>query len=107
MGKYYVQSGNLRKVVQSESARRAALWAVHDVLNQVLPLDGSSGESIDHVSAAANVEGPVILARRVTVSERGFDSAEATSMSTLDIVTEWSDLLTTLQRLERMLHRSG
>ena len=38
MSKYYVQSGTLKMVVHSASEDRAALWAVHQVLAQVLPV---------------------------------------------------------------------
>ena len=39
MAKYYVQSGTMRSVVEAESSRKAALWAVHQAMRQVLPIE--------------------------------------------------------------------
>ena len=48
MAKFYVQSGTFRSVVAADSARKAALWAVHQVMQQVLPTD----EDTDSLSAS-------------------------------------------------------
>ncbi len=107
MGKYYVQSGTMRSVVQAESARRAALWAVHQAMQQVLPMEDDSMESPQAKSEKVSRNGIAVLTAKVKVSERGFDSDDAATLATLDVVTEWNQLVTTLDRLERMLYRAA
>lgn len=101
MAKYYVQSGTLRTIVQAESSRRAALWAVHQAMQQVLPMES---ESMNVSSEQIGDGGVAVLSGKVSVSERGFDNSDATSMPTLEVVKEWNDMAMTLDRLERMLH---
>lgn len=107
MDKYYVQSGTLRSIVQAETPRKAALWAVHKVMQQILPLDdenawGKKGRETE----AANT--PVaVLGGRVRVSQRGYDRGDASDMATLEVVADWNEMVTTLDRLERMMHRAA
>lgn len=109
MGKFYVQSGSLRTVVQAESGRNAAIWAVHQAMRQVLPLSdginlrGGCGES--HGESAAPPT--AVLAGTLRISERGFDRDDASVRPTLEVVTEWNEMVTTLDRLERMLYRGS
>ncbi|QDT08650.1 hypothetical protein [Planctomycetes bacterium K23_9] len=104
MSKYYVQSGTMRSVVQAESSRRAALWAVHQAMQQVLPMEDADGVTPQSKSDSAVQEGVSVLSRTVQVSEQGFDRSDAKTMPTLEVVNEWNDLVMTLDRLERMLH---
>ena len=98
MSKYYVQSGSVRCVVQAESSRKAALWAVHRVMQQVLPMEDSpepvGGEPVS------------VLAGKVSVSERGFDREDASTMSTMEVVADWNQMIVTLDRLQQMLYRA-
>ena len=98
MPKYYVQSGSLRTVIAAESTRKAAIWGVHQVMQQVFPIDGTANPS--------DTQGAV-LSDRVTVSQRGFDRADATEMETLEVVSQWNEMVMTLDRLEKMLHRAA
>ena len=107
MAKFYVQSGTLRSVVQADSRRKAALWAVHQAMQQVLPMD-------DEQLTAANSEGGprqektlAVLSGKVRVSQCGFDRSDATQMATMEVVSEWNQLVTTLDRLEKMLYRAA
>jgi hypothetical protein len=94
MAKFYVQSGNLEVVLQAHDSRCAAIWAVHKTLGQTLPFlcdeAGDYGELADLTR----------LGDSVNVSERGFDRADADVFETLDIVTEWNQLLVALDRLQ-------
>lgn len=104
MAKYYVQSGTMRSVVEAESCRKAALWAVHQAMLQVLPIEDEGGQSPETKSERAATSGVSVLSGRVNVSERGFDRGDAASLPTLEVVTQWNQMVTTLDRLERMLH---
>jgi fibronectin type 3 domain-containing protein len=107
MAKFYVQSGTLRSVVQAESSKRAALWAVHQAMQQVLPMEDADGITPQDKNDAIAENGMAVMSRTVTVSERGFDRADAAKLPTLEVVNEWNDLVMTLDRLERMLHMAG
>ncbi len=107
MAKYFVQSGTLRSVVEAESSRRAALWAIHQAMQQVLPLDaGPSTASTDETQSHCE---PVraVLSGRLRVSSSGFDHSDATQLETLEVVNEWNQMVLTLDRLEKMLYRAA
>ena len=106
MSKYYVQSGTMRTVVQADTSRKAALWAVHQAMQQVLPLEGNVTESGMLKTESAGPTGVSVLSQRVSTSERGFDRDDSTSLPTMEVVTEWNDMVVTLDRLEKMLYRA-
>ena len=107
MAKFYVQSGTMRSVVQAESTRKAALWAVHQAMQQVLPIEDHSEDS-PKVKSEKMASGDVaVLSGRVTVSEQGFDRDDANSLPTLEVVTEWNQMVSALDRLDQMLHRAA
>src|SRR5262245_27996033 len=93
MPKFYVQSGNLKMVLQARDMRCAAIWAAHRTLSESLPF---LCEDADDYSALADL---TRLGETIHVSQRGFDRPDATTFDTLDIVTEWNQLLIALDRL--------
>jgi hypothetical protein len=94
MPKFYVQSGNVEMVLQAHDARCAAIWAVHRTLSPTLPF--LCDEPVDCL--AGDVAGR--LGEMLRVSERGFDHSDCGQFDTLDIVTEWNQLLVALDRLQ-------
>lgn len=104
MAKYYVQSGTMRTVVQAETSRKAALWAVHQAMQQVLPIEDHSEDSPETKSQRATEGGIAVLSAKVMISEQGFDREDAASLPTLDVVSQWNEMVITLDRLERMLY---
>ncbi len=107
MAKFYVQSGTMRSVVQADSRRKAALWAVHQAMQQVLPMEDDAADSPEAKSERVSSQGVAVLTAKVTVSETGFDRSDATILPTLEVVTEWNQMVTTLDRLQRMLYRAA
>ena len=101
MPKFYVQSGNVEMVLQAHDSRCAAIWAVHRTLSQSLPF---LCESANDYGAIADL---TRLGDEIVVSERGFDRADAQHYDTLDIVTEWNQLLVALDRMQERLCNSG
>ena len=99
MAKYYVQSGTLRTVVQAEESRKAALWAVHQVMQQVIPLDEDS--------PSATSSEPAVLSAKIKINERGFDHEDSQELRTMDVVTEWNQMVIALDRLESILYRAA
>lgn len=110
MAKYYVQSGSLRTIVQAESIQKAAVWAVHQVLGQVMPLETVPPTMVQEASASAAdpshaAQRVAVLGSQVRVSEQGFDRSDARTLTTLEVMSQWSELISTLDRLEKMLYR--
>ncbi|RCS40682.1 hypothetical protein DTL42_25280 [Bremerella cremea] len=101
MAKFYVESGSLRLIVDAADARRAALWAVHRAMEHILP---NEEEELD-VDNLPEVEpvGSMVLGDAMRLSERGFENDDATQFETLDIVSEWSQLMQALTRMENDL----
>ena len=94
MPKFYVQSGNLKMVLQARDMRCAAIWAAHCTLSESLPF---LCEDAEDYAALADI---TRLGESVHVSQRGFDRSDATTFDTLDIVTEWNQLLIALDRIQ-------
>ncbi len=93
MSKFYVQSGRLEMVLQARDSRCAAIWAAHRTLSQTLPF---LCENESDYAATADL---TKLGETIRVSQRGFDRDDALVFETLDIVTEWNQLLVALDRL--------
>ena len=107
METYFVQSGTLRTTVQAESSRKAALWAVHQAMQQVLPVDDADDASAIAKSESAASQGIHVMDQIVRVSRQGFDVGDTQSLSTMEVVREWNDMFAALDRLQRMLHEGG
>jgi hypothetical protein len=93
MAKFYVQSGNLKMVLQARDSRSAAIWAAHRKLGETMPF---LGDTNDQPTFSGNECG---LAETIKVSQQGFDRRDAKVFDTLEIVSEWSRLLVALDRL--------
>ncbi|MCO8122113.1 hypothetical protein NHH03_10215 [Stieleria sp. TO1_6] len=104
MAKYYVQSGTLRTTVEAESSRKAALWAVHQAMQQVLPVDDNDQTTPTSKTESAAAAGVRVMDQVVRVSQLGFDAGDTRTLSTMDVVREWNDMFSALDRLQRMLH---
>jgi hypothetical protein len=94
MAKFYVQSGNVKMVLQARDSRSAAIWAAHRTLGDNMPfIDDQPVEEVTSKVEALRLD------ETIRVSQRGFDRADAKKFETLDIVSEWSRLLVALERL--------
>ncbi|MBI1248580.1 hypothetical protein GC197_12165 [bacterium] len=101
MAKFYVESGTVRLIVDAADARRAALWTVHRALEHILPneeedLDVDALPEVDH-------DGSMVLGDVMRLSERGFESQETFVYDTLNVVSEWSQLMMALSSMEHEL----
>ena len=101
MAKFYVQSGTLRTIIDSQDVERAALWAVHQAMQQIAPIDdeASACDKSQH-----SVEGGlIILGESIEISEIGFDRDDAAKIDTFDAFHEWHCLVKAIDRLEKLL----
>ncbi len=100
MAKFYVQSGTLRAIIDSQDAERAALWAIHTAMEQVMPLE-SEQESIEMIaSGPANM---IALAETIELSEMGFDRDDCLRIDTFDAFQHWNMLLKAVEKLNTLL----
>jgi hypothetical protein len=81
-------------VLQANDSRCAAIWAAHRTLSQSLPF--LCEEASDYTKLAGLTQ----LGDTIRVSQRGFDRHDAAVFDTLDIVSEWNQLLVALDRLQ-------
>ena len=93
MPKFYVQSGGLEMVLQARDSRCAAIWAAHRTLSQSLPF--LCEEPTDYAQLADLTR----LSETILVSQQGFDRNDAVVFETLDVVSEWNQLLVALDRI--------
>jgi hypothetical protein len=100
MAKFYVQSGTLRAIIDSEDAERAALWAVHTAMEQIMPLESESStvEMINH--GPSNM---IALAETIELSEIGFDRQDCMRIDTFEAFQHWNLLLKAVEKLNSLL----
>ncbi len=103
MAKYYLQSGTLRVVVSAEDSMRAALWAVHRAMQQVVPIYDDELLTPAEKQQYSALEGLVVLGDDIRISELGFDRADAEELLTFQVVQEWHQLMVALSKLEQLL----
>ncbi|CAN0487450.1 unnamed protein product [Hapterophycus canaliculatus] len=101
MAKFYIQSGNFRRVVAADSTRKAAVWAVHEVMQQIIPTDEPS-EQPRPQQEHQDAQPVVVLSGKLRVDERGFDRFDAKEIPTVEVVAEWTQMVMTLDRLQQM-----
>lgn len=97
MPKFYVQSGSLQLVTTATDPRAAAIWAVHRALAPALPFLSDE----DQIGEPQPAPAAATLGETVHVSERGFDRTDGASFDTLEVVTQWNQLLLAVDRLQK------
>jgi hypothetical protein len=102
MAKYYVESGELQLVIHANSSRGAALWAVHRSLAQVFPFVGDE-PAADGDPPPTALARPTRLAENVTVHQQGFGRSDGRRFDTLALVSQWTQLMTALDRVQDAL----
>ena len=102
MPKFYVQSGSLQLITTATDPRAAAIWAVHRALAPAMPFL-SEGEEATSGPQPAGCGPAAALGETVHVSERGFNRADGASFETLEVVTQWNQLLLAVDRLQKRL----
>ena len=100
MAKFYIQSGTLRAIIDSEDAERAALWAIHTAMEQVMPLE-SEQESIEII--ASGPTNMIALAETIELSEIGFDREDCLRFDTFEAFQHWNMLLKAVEKLNTLL----
>lgn len=99
MAKYYIQSGNIRTVINADDAEKAALWVVHQTLQQVVPVYEDQEATPDAKAQLAAEQGVLILGKELRVSEIGFDRQDGNCLDTFELLANWHQLMIALERL--------
>ena len=92
MGKFYVQSGNLKRVVNSASADRAAIWAVHQAMQQIAPQFRSDEERVGMPEPLETL----VLDDTIQISEIGFAGQDTMEVQTFEAFRKWYALCETI-----------
>ena len=121
MAKFYLTSGTVSTVVSAEDAEKAALWVVHKVMQQILPVyqESCSEEKLSHganalphpdsgIASVASGEGRTepsairTLGSEILVSEEGPGRDDAGRLDTFELVCHWNQLMVALDRLQAL-----
>lgn len=109
MHHYHIQSGSLSLTVQAESSQKAALWAIHQAMQQVLPIDPAAESTKSDEQPTKLVQ---VLADSLEVTPLDQAAAPAQSLAlserttklrTMDVVRQWSEMFAALERLQSLL----
>ncbi|MAR09774.1 MAG: hypothetical protein CL681_07340 [Blastopirellula sp.] len=103
MAKYYVESGTLQLIVQADDAHKAALWAIHRTMQQILPVYDEHCLSPETKADIAFTAGAMVLGEMMFLSEVGFGGSDAVRFNTTDMVIEWNQLMIALTKLESVV----
>jgi len=99
MSKYYVTCGAKSLVVNAESAETAAMRLIDLTMAEHTWIYNDAGlreqDRRDHIALEALLN----LGTRVLVSERGAGRNEALEVGTPELVEQWHQLMTALNRL--------
>jgi hypothetical protein len=103
MAKYYVQAGLSQQLVQAEDARGAALWSVHQIIEQAIDLDSIDWLDADAIDNLDLIRVMLALPEQVMVSEIGFGRCESGLFEMSDIMTEWNQLIVAVSRIQQQI----
>ena len=100
MAKFYVQSGNVQTIISADDSEKAALWAVHCAMRQVVPVYEDEELNPHEKSQLSVTEGVRVLGNSILVNEIGVDRADSTQFDTFELLVHWHQLMVTIDRLE-------
>jgi hypothetical protein len=83
MAKFYVQTGNLKRIIDSASAELAAVWAVHQAMQQIAP------QFTELPKKPITRDEVVVLGDNIQISEVGFDNGDSQSIETFTAFRKW------------------
>lgn len=98
--KFYVQTGCCENICQSRDAESAALWIVHQYLDQRVNLNEIDWFDEDQIENAELFHAFLELGEEVHVSEIGFGRSEAGWFDTADLMMQWQQLMIAVSRMD-------
>jgi hypothetical protein len=106
MPKFYVQSGLVAKIVTANDAYSAALWAMHLVMEDVVPVEQVDWLDSENQPEHGFADGLLKLGDQISVSEVGYGRDEAGRYDTADALAEWNQLVIAMANLEARLSKA-
>lgn len=104
MNHYLVKSGELEQVVVAADSNAAALWLMQSVMDQSCPSVIPDDNSPDPFLWVEN--GLQHLGESISV-HRCDQAHYSESFDTLEILTEWKELVQAVCKMEKILSRGG
>lgn len=104
MAKFYVNSGSFQQIVTAKDAYSAALWAMHLVMEQVIPVDDIDWANDPESAGLDYMDGMSQLGDDINVSEIGFGRREAGCYETADTIAQWNGLIIALSKIDQQIN---
>lgn len=104
MAKFYIESGKFQQLVTAKDSYSAALWAMHLVMEQVIPVDDIDWVGEPEGAPLDYLDGMSLLGDVINVSEIGFGRNEAGCYETADTIAEWNGLIIALSKIDQKIH---
>ena len=99
MPKFYIQSGQIRFVVNAADAEGAALWVLNTTINNSLPDGAIENDPLDSGTVEYLIQGTDCLDPQIHVSEIGFGRCEVAVFETELLFKQWFQLLNAMNHL--------
>ena len=101
MRKFYATSGRCQKIVGSRDAESAALWSLHQFLDEQVDLDTIDWFDEAEIDNLDLIQALISLGEEVCISEIGFGRSEAGCFDTADVMTQWQHLMIAVNRMDQ------
>lgn len=104
MAKFYVQSGEIAEVIHAVDSQAAALWLMNTVMETFFPAVADA--TLAPVEIGSDPfeyleDGLLLLGEEIFVSEQGFDRLDSDQFDSIEIFTEWNELILAVAKLEK------
>lgn len=101
MTKFYVKSGQIKKVIFAADSNAAALWLLNIVVDNFLPDEKRAEFESDPFKIFE--DGLVLLGDQISVSSQAFEDEQADQFETMELFVEWNELAIAVSKMEKML----
>ena len=101
MTKFYVKSGQIKKVIFAADSNAAALWLLNIVVDNFLPDEKRAEFEADPFKIFE--DGLVLLGDQISVSRQSFEDEHADQFETMELFVEWNELALAVSKMEKML----
>ncbi len=99
MAKFYIQSGEIRFVVNAADAEGAAMWALNQSIERCLPVEMKGCRKLESNVIEWLIQGADLLDAEIAVSEIGLGRDDAGVFDTEILFYQWYQLMCAMDHL--------